>query len=1587
MAIYVKLTNGSAVPQTWSGSNLSVPFNGAAFVTIEAFDAPAMAPADSIAAPLVDWILLNAPAGTAFNQARLNVENGGDTLDVNPLLSSNNFILDIEGTWFFRCTRTDTSESIDFVVATNNVRTNTRIPAAGETTEADQDTTNHAYPLGSPSGQGWAKDRNYALDVLDDLSTSGGVQLCYWDGIVNAAIAPWSTAPAGLKSGASFALTGATHPINHTTGERVPIVTLADGDANFEYVGLFKSDTTGSDGTVTAIPSGTPTLVWVSRSGVVEAAPNVIDTTAFSTGEILYLSKTAGILLRGNDRFLLGGPGGNMPQYEVPACLVLNSNASGMVMTLPAQYLGGIPDISKTFRFSGIGDFAGLRVGSTQSANSIDNELFGAVEMLAYNSEAGTINQGTVCILTYTTAGPDRVQAYIADSNPDATVGAGKRDGIIGIAIENVLTGEQGHFCIYGPVANTTLSPGATAAISPGAPIYVGSSRNLSQAGTGVLFEEVSGNWQGSETTPVAGQELTSSNDIIPIGQVSNVGVTVVVMVGFHQELGFLSTTYGGLQRQALPSGAMDPASPLVLEAVGNSFNKTSIQIQDGTASQSVRRATAPTDQGPVDVTTTVLKVAGSGADSPIAEIDMYECKLPGTALYQVSPAPSATDLAGEITATLTQNWPGAVLVGTGGAQNTLYGTFCYDQRLDYAGDFTGQNIPKSYDGPTRLKVYGYVAGNKVSSVTIAATLRFNVKSLTALPVTNETPDYPFWTFMLNLPRRLGISTNPASASYGKELCIDIPLYDNQTIVSVAGAASGSPPPASGTSGNKIGSTGIPNLSFLSPGPDIDSTTGTLPIQGNFENKILTVDVSLTRADGGADEFVVTQVVLESDRRIQVPQRRSYFEGCWPAYAFLTDAGSKDFRIENVGGVINPAPPASTTAPSGAVAFVPMIGTPNSAATSLNNITGFIPRDPRASNPPASGPDMDLVIYGRFSGPTNVAADTLGLQFYVKEVDSGDVLNSNISLAVPEVNAIDSIVPVLTTATGEVTNTEHTVLNAGSYVPPPQNDNVIGWWFKIERSTAGSDTDDIDGAEVFYQMSNVQLRGVENTDFRLDNNIIPEAIYEEHVLPAAMIDGNTLAFNGERYNDISGFNFGRGLLNTAYFTTSFDYRYDDKSGLIVDVLTAMNTESVAPNGDVTFQLGVNYSDCGDQFPVFDATYDLVGTVAVSNTAALAANEARFIKHTFLVPPQRLWSDKNTPADTYGAPNVSNGANKGTARWYLKRTDSGASDAICLGAVVRSDKSNKASLSIVQPANINENYLTSSLQDIGGTFVGADSPVYIPTYPRIDPYRTIELSIQRFTWQFTSPASWISSAIAAAGEAALVPAGLNGHDFTTLGNPIFGHFIPYSFAITDVYGYCVQKDSGLAAADGLIGGEAGTAQVALDFRILEVPAATGDAGLNAGKDYSQDQIVGTGHDGASGMSDVIVFPGVQGFPFTVYPNENGNIRWNATNMTFEAGDTTGIAATDPSMAIPKAMLPTSYMTMTTTGGGGSTVFLGPAGLAGRQWQLCCFARNVSAASIYPIVNISVEIALVPQHTDNREGLMGGSRSSTTKKTWL
>ena len=144
------------------GSNVTFDFDGSTTITLTAHSAAG--PGPLIAAADCTWSLLDAPAGSGFDSAWFAANTvGWPNANTTPTAPAT-FIADKEGTWLFRCENADGS-SDQVVVGVRSNRSDIRIPAAGETTEAD-------------AARGWAVDRDEGLYTFDELITAGGIQVC-----------------------------------------------------------------------------------------------------------------------------------------------------------------------------------------------------------------------------------------------------------------------------------------------------------------------------------------------------------------------------------------------------------------------------------------------------------------------------------------------------------------------------------------------------------------------------------------------------------------------------------------------------------------------------------------------------------------------------------------------------------------------------------------------------------------------------------------------------------------------------------------------------------------------------------------------------------------------------------------------------------------------------------------------------------------------------------------------------------------------------------------------------------------------------------------------------------------------------------------------------------------------------------------------------------------------------------------------------------------------------------------------------------------------------------------------------------------
>jgi len=266
MATNIAISAGGAAAV--DGSNVNLAFDGSTTVVVSAHSATPPAAGNLITAANCTWAVLDVPKGTSFDAAWFNT-NTASWPNVNTFPTVTNFVPDKEGTWLFRCTNSDGTVD-EVAVGVRHQRTDIRVPAAGETTEAN-------------STRGWAEDRNDDLDVFDDLVTSGGIQLCRF---VSASVG---------AAGTMVQFNGAVYDINPTSGatEFVPVVEPASNTnpGIGRYLGVIKAK---KDGTTTSIAN--ESLVWVSRAGMVEGSTSdILDLSGFAVGDSVYVGSSAGL--------------------------------------------------------------------------------------------------------------------------------------------------------------------------------------------------------------------------------------------------------------------------------------------------------------------------------------------------------------------------------------------------------------------------------------------------------------------------------------------------------------------------------------------------------------------------------------------------------------------------------------------------------------------------------------------------------------------------------------------------------------------------------------------------------------------------------------------------------------------------------------------------------------------------------------------------------------------------------------------------------------------------------------------------------------------------------------------------------------------------------------------------------------------------------------------------------------------------------------------------------------------------------------------------------------------------------------------
>ena len=1616
MALYVKCT--SPAGQNWAGSNISIPLDGTTNVVLEAFSVlPAdKNPTTSIAAADINWTILNGPEGTAWNSARFVLANGGTLAGVNPLTSAaapGPFIPDKPGTWLIRCTRVSTSESVDVVVGVLQERSGIRVPAAGETNEADTDVGFHSYPTlpsGSPAAMGWAKDRNYALELVDELITSGALQL-YWFEDTIPGVAPWSGT---LKAGAAVSLTGTLHTLTgkDVTGDAVsiPKVGFAHGTNNPDCVGLvycgWKVPASVPSGggvaadqrvypkvvTKTEIPN--QSLILVSRSGAVTGAVSgILDNAAVTPGEILYLSDIPGLLQRGTDRFAMAAMGGSTrTDYVVPVAIAAIASNPGTVTVIPSEYWGGLSTASgdQCFRYKGLGDFRGLRVGGPESTQ-VAGEMCGAIEMIATCKESGGLTVGDVCMLYPDSAGAINT-AHLADAQSTGYPISGgnmvRTSGIVGICVQDVAFDAVGHFVIYGPAeaklsALAVTQVGANYALS----LYVGTNDvpvgGVGTRGKCVLFSEV-GN-RPPELLPCK---------MIPVGCMvpqTTGGTTEMIMVGMGQHDGYVATAGSGQVQQSTErvEGAWASGNKgRPNGAYTGSFKH--LLFQDGTNTLTPHGGSSTSSGTYQDGRTsqTVTKLAGTGADDSLGEIDLFEAKLPGTALATLSVS-DVTALAGTIDTSAVNKVPAAKLDAAGVGANKLIGTFCFDKRLYYADptDLLAKDAGE-YDNEVYLKVYGYTIGT-ATSVQLRSRVRFNAVSTSTSGPTGNTlaTGYPYVVTMIN--QRPGgdsvYTADAAGATYIREFGILCPLTDYSTFSAAT---------------NYAAPIANPNLGILSPRSNTNTTVSTNDNgrwAGDFSALIETVDIVLENES--VVDFYVTQVVLQSRRRL-IPvgsaglqaddayRPTTYYESSYPAYAFLAYdvTGGTDgvFKIQDKGPSIVASPGTAPSTGGSLARLATIAGIPNCTDGSTGdldyyNVYGFIPLDPRM--PLITGGTNKLVfsLYGKLACPTP-GTDQLGLKLEIVEITKDSSYNKTIASAAGVQTIYATIVPVpADPASDQVSVTRHDFELATG----PGSSNVIGYWFKVTRvdNTTGGDANDrlSMATEQFWVMTNIRLEPKYNTSnsARTTTTYKPEAIYEQHIPATSLVERDSGAFYKYVDSDVSGAllqQSGVGPRNTLYFTAALDERYDDKSGLVVEVIFCIS--NTAGSNDPKLKLQCGYKNCKE----ITSTSNLSAVYTqnlfeeeVTNTGSIPANEYRYLRAQFFVNPDTVWDQAADVPDgysqRYNSPNMNSSRDKGSVRFSLMRTDTNTYDAAVLSVVVRGMRANKTKLSTIRPAYV----------DTTGARVA--------TYPSTDLYRSLDLSIQRKTLKFVvskfysqgaapgslNPLANTNSTCLLTPYLASMTSASNALPVNANATDLFGHFISHSFAITAISGWIGTLNSG--GATFLSSLAAGAVQ--LDIFVSEILTRTGsgDPGPSASANL-QAKIWPQRPAAGAGTGEMIAFPGVQGLPVSISPAVgSGVINWRPGQYQ-SAQVTSGSIV---SRKMPKVILPNGYRELGPAVTATDTVY---------PWQLTCTLTNTSGGDLYPIGEIDIEIAIIPSIQNNvytysgnpNEPNIGGAPSS-------
>lgn len=675
------------------------------------------------------WEFLDWPTNSQYTQSWLvGFGVGAATITFTP---------DIDGTWLVKLTDTNDGATDTVVVGVKSRRTGLRIPAAGETTESSNSVFPNVGGAGTATNhRGWALTRDLGLRYLDDLVTSGSVQLCYLE---DASIAAGINAgtPLALVHGASEVLFPGGAPAPYNVAVHVPKVKVAQADLHnavvgdaYAYVGVLKagrgpaspaavapSDTSYAY-MKTSVPSGT--FVWVTTSGVIEgqaavagphlAAPATCDFTGWNYGDYVYLSGSVkGGLVRYSDTFAAGTTASDL---MTPIGIVTKTGAAGSMLVLPSRYAGSEFDGAKTNMFRGIGDYSNVRVGrpSDAGAGGVAGEEDGTIELCAVAAE--NITAGQIVCINVSAGGA--LEAWVADSSTSPDVANDKKYGIFGVAVQTVTTTNLGHFTVFGEANATTVGAAA------GQLLYVGSST----AGIGPSAGSATTLLRIQSTDAGTGSYMNYHALPIPLGMYDG----TKLILGIVQDPGLQSVVYS--TDRSVTTG------PINVNTLANT------RLLGVNRSNVYRPRSVQSDWANIDLPNTE-------ADTLMMTTSIYEDTLKGSDFYDVTnqtiggkvwtnpPAgqPNQDIVGGSIT---NGAWEG---VNGGGAvaANKLYGTFVlndlryFDEQIPIAFDISGYTDSVTASSELQLKLecrINYRSGSEAGAFDFEDTAYFHTGSV-----------------------------------------------------------------------------------------------------------------------------------------------------------------------------------------------------------------------------------------------------------------------------------------------------------------------------------------------------------------------------------------------------------------------------------------------------------------------------------------------------------------------------------------------------------------------------------------------------------------------------------------------------------------------------------------------------------------------------------------------------------------------------------------------------------------------------------------------------------------------------------------